>query len=203
LLQISNFSLFVHLFISDFVLYLASEKKTHMTVLAVALLILVAKEFLVFNAETLVLICFVLFIGMLTTTLRTSVIDGFQARADSIKKLINVQRELKKQANHRYHADLKTQTEMAKELSSYKVLYTTAKKALVVTADRRLKLRINTQLSEKLRRIATLEARAYTEMQREIAHRLPEDVRQEFKSYDLATKEKVLVSSIAALASNA
>ena len=172
-----------------------------MVLIALVILVLVAKEVLVFNAETLVLICFVSFIGMLTTTLRTSVVDGFQARADSIKKLINVQRDLRKQANERYLADLKTQTEMAKELSNYQVLYTTAKKALVVTADRRLKLRVNTQISEKLRRIATLEARAYTEMQREIAQRLPELVRQEFKNYDSATKEKVLVSSIAALAS--
>jgi len=172
-----------------------------MALVALVILVLVAKEILVFNAETLVLICFVLFIGMLTTTLRTSVVEGFQARADSIKKLINVQRELKKQANERYLADLKTQTEMAKELSSYKVLYTAAKKSLIVTADRRLKVRVNTQLTEKLKRISTLEARAYTEMQAEIAHRLPDLVRQEFKHYDAATKEKVLVSSITALAS--
>ena len=174
-----------------------------MALIALVILVLVAKEVLVFNAETLVLICFVLFVGMLTTTLRTSVVDGFQARADSIKKLINVQRELKKEASERYNADLKTQAEMAKELSNYKVLYTTAKQALVVTADRRLKSRVNTQVSEKLRRIATLEARAYSEMQASIANRLPELVRQEFKNYDAATKEKVLVSSIAALASNA
>ena len=71
-----------------------------MALVALVILVLVAKEVLVFNAETLVLISFVLFVGMLTTTLRTSVVDGFQARADSIKKLINVQRELKKEASH-------------------------------------------------------------------------------------------------------
>lgn len=129
---------------------------------SVVLVILVSKELLVFNAETLVLICFASFVGRVAIRGRDGVVGHFEARELQIKKDVESQRERLLKYLTEYHAVLEGNQNRVANISGYRVLYYTAVEARKEKASHTLVARAAQHVEEQFKRRATLEAKAFS-----------------------------------------
>jgi len=168
-----------------------------MVLIGLIVLILVAKEILVFNAETLVLITFVLFISMLFS-LSDNVIELFNGRVESLKKEFFSQRALRIVYLENCSKYLEMKKEVVLVVRKYLKFYVLLKYTLLKQAQLSLQIKLHSNTIEKLKRISTLEKKAYANMLLEINKILPVLVKKEF-SNNAAARDTVLAKSIAVL----
>lgn len=170
-----------------------------MVLIGLIILILVAKEILVFNAETLVLITFVLFISMLFS-LSDNVVELFNGRVESLKKEFFSQRALRVVYLENCSKYLEMKKEVVLVVRKYLKFYMLLKYTLLNQAQLSLQIKLYNNTVEKLKRISTLEKKAYANMLLEINKILPVLVKKEF-SNNATARDAVLTKSISVLTS--
>lgn len=168
-----------------------------MALIGLIVLILVAKEILVFNAETLVLITFVLFISMLFS-LSDNVVDMFNSRVESLKKEFFSQRALRIVYLENSSKYLEMKKEVVSVVRKYLRFYILLKYTLLKQAQLSLQIKLYNNTLDKLKRISTLEKKAYANMLVEINKVLPVLVKKEFNS-NATARDAVLNKSISVL----
>jgi hypothetical protein len=170
-----------------------------MVLIGLVLLILIAKEILVFNAESLVLISFVLFVSVLFS-LSENVVGFFNDRVDSLKKEFFSQRALRILHLKNYSKYLERKKEVLDLVKKDLAFYLSLKHGLLQYAHLSLEVRVYNATIEKLRRIASLDKNAYDNLFNEINRILPGLVREDFNN-NASAREEALANSIEALAS--
>lgn len=170
-----------------------------MVLIGLIVLILVAKEILVFNAETLVLITFVLFISTLFS-LSDDVVGFFNARVESLKKEFFSQRALRVVYLENCSKYLEMKKEVVLVVKKYLKFYVLLKYTILKQAQLSLQIKLYNNTIDKLKRIATLEKKAYANMLLEINKVLPVLVKKEF-SNNASARDAVLTKSISVLTS--
>ncbi len=170
-----------------------------MVLIGLVVLVLVAKEILVFNAESLVLISFVLFVSVLFS-LSDNVVGFFNDRVESLKKEFFSQRALRIVYLENYSKYLERKKEVLDLVKKELAFYVALKYALLQYAHLSLELKVYNATIEKLKRIASLDKKAYDNLFTEINRILPGLVRDEFNN-SASARDEVLASSIDALAS--
>jgi len=168
-----------------------------MVLIGLIILILIAKEILVFNAETLVLITFVLFISMLFS-LSDNVVELFNGRVESLKKEFFSQRALRIVYLENASKYLELKKEVVLVVKKYLKFYVLLKYTVLKQAQLSLQLKVYTNTVDKLKRISTLEKKAYANMLLEINKVLPVLVKKEFIN-NAAARDAVLAKSISVL----
>jgi len=168
-----------------------------MVLIGLIVLILIAKEILVFNAETLVLITFVLFVSMLFS-LSDNVVEMFNGRVESLKKEFFSQRALRVVYLENSSKYLEMKKEIVLVVRKYLKFYILIKYTLLKQAQLSLQIQLYNNTVEKLKRISTLEKKAYTNMLSEINKILPVLVKKEFTN-NSAARDAVLAKSISVL----
>lgn len=168
-----------------------------MVLIGIIILILIAKEILVFNAETLVLITFVLFISMLFS-LSDNVVELFNGRVESLKKEFFSQRALRIVYLENASKYLELKKEVVLVVKKYLKFYVLLKYTVLKQAQLSLHLKVYNNTVEKLKRISTLEKKAYANMLLEINKILPTLVKKEFIN-NAAARDAVLAKSISVL----
>lgn len=168
-----------------------------MVLIGLILLVLIAKEILVFNAETLVLITFVLFISTLFS-FSDSVVDFFNGRVDSLKKEFFSQRTLRIVYLENASKYLELKKEVVLVVQKYLKFYILLKHTVVKQAQLSLQIKIYNNTLEKLKRISALEKKAYANMLLEINKVLPVLVKKEFIN-NASARDTVLAKSISVL----
>jgi len=168
-----------------------------MVLIGLILLILVAKEILVFNAETLVLITFVLFVSMLFSV-SDNVVEFFNGRVESLKKEFFSQRALRVVYLENSSKYLEMKKEIVSSVKKYLTFYILVKQTLLTQAALSLQIQLYNYTLEKLKRIAGLEKKAYITMLTEINKLLPALVKKEFIS-NASAREAALVKSLSIL----
>ena len=170
-----------------------------MVLIGLIVLILVAKEILVFNAETLVLITFVLFISTLFS-LSDDVVGFFNARVESLKKEFFSQRALRVVYLENCSKYLEMKKEVVLVVKKYLKFYVLLKYTILKQAQLSLQIKLYNNTVDKLKRISTLEKKAYANMLLEINKVLPVLVKKEF-SNNASARDAVLTKSISVLTS--
>jgi len=169
-----------------------------MVLLGLVVLILIAKEILVFNAESLVLICFVLFVSVIFS-MSDSIVSFFNDRVESLKKEFFSQRALRIVYLENYSKYLEKKKEVLDLVKKDLSFYLALKYALLQYAHLSLEVKLYNATIEKLRRIASLDKKAYDNLFTEINRILPGLVRDDFNN-NSAARDEVLANSIDALA---
>ena len=170
-----------------------------MALIGLVLLILIAKEILVFNAETLVLITFVLFISTLFS-FSDDVVEFFNGRVESLKKEFFSQRALRVVYLENASKYFELKKEVVSLVKKYLKFYVLLKHTLLKQAQLSLQLKVYNNTIEKLKRISTLEKKVYANMLIEINKHLPVLVKKEFIN-NANAREAVLTKSISVLTS--
>jgi len=170
-----------------------------MVLIGLVLLILIAKEILVFNAESLVLISFILFVSVLFS-LSENVVGFFNDRVESLKKEFFSQRSLRILHLKNYSKYLERKKEILDLVKKDLAFYLSLKYALLQYAHLSLEVKLHNATIEKLRRIASLDKNAYDNLFTEINRILPGLVREDFNN-NASAREEALSNSIEALAS--
>jgi hypothetical protein len=168
-----------------------------MVLIGLIVLILIAKEILVFNAETLVLITFVLFISMLFS-LSDNVVELFNSRVDSLKKEFFSQRALRIVYLENASKYLELKKEVVLIVKKYLKFYVLLKHTVLKQAHLSLQIKVYNNTLEKLKRISALEKKAYASMLLEINKVLPVLVKKEFLT-NASARDAVLTKSITVL----
>jgi hypothetical protein len=168
-----------------------------MVLIGLIILILIAKEILVFNAETLVLITFVLFISMLFS-FSDSVVEMFNGRVESLKKEFFSQRALRIVYLENASKYLELKKEVVSIVKKYLKFYMLLKFTVLKQAQLTLQLKVYNNTIEKLKRVSTLEKKAYANMLLEINKILPILVKKEFIN-NASARDAVLAKSISVL----
>lgn len=178
------------------------ERKTFkkMVLIGLIVLILVAKEILVFNAETLVLITFVLFISMLFSV-SDNIVEVFNGRVESLKKEFFSQRALRIVYLENCSKYLELKKEVVSVVRKYLKFYVLMKHALLKQAQLSLQIQFYNHTVEKLKRISSFEKKAYGNMLSEINKILPGLVKKEFIS-NASARDAALAKSISVLTSS-
>ena len=169
-----------------------------MVLLGLVVLILIAKEILVFNAESLVLICFVLFVSVIFS-MSDSIVSFFNDRVESLKKEFFSQRALRIVYLENYSKYLEKKKEVLDLVKKDLSFYIALKHGLLQYAHLSLEVKLYNATIEKLRRIASLDKKAYDNLFTEINRILPGLVRDDFNN-NSAARDEVLANSIEALA---
>ena len=170
-----------------------------MALIGLVLLILIAQEILVFNAETLVLITFVLFISTLFS-FSDDVVEFFNGRVESLKKEFFSQRALRVVYLENASKYFELKKEVVSLVKKYLKFYVLLKHTLLKQAQLSLQLKVYNNTIEKLKRISTLEKKVYANMLIEINKHLPVLVKKEFIN-NANAREAVLTKSISVLTS--
>jgi hypothetical protein len=170
-----------------------------MVLIGLIVLILIAKEILVFNAESLVLVTFVLFVSMLFS-LSDDVVGFFNSRVESLKKEFFSQRALRIVYLENCSKYLEMKKEVVLVVKKYLAFYILLKHTILKQAQLSLQLKVYNNTVDKLKRISALEKKAYANMLVEINKLLPVLVKKEF-SNNAAARDAVLTKSISVLTS--
>lgn len=143
-------------------------------VIAGALLILVSKELIVFNAETLVLLCFASFVGRVAIRGREGVVGHFEEERKQIEKDVEAQRAKLLGALRESRKALEHLTERGNYITGYVSYYYTARECRNGKAEQTLASRVVQHLNEQLKRRHTVESNSFEQRQRARATAVPE-----------------------------
>jgi hypothetical protein len=160
-------------------------------IVSVVLLILVSKELLVFNAETLVLICFASFVGRVAISGRDGIVGFFEAREAQIKKDAETQREALLNQLEDYRKALESNKDRVERLSGYRVLYYTAVEARKEKAASNLVERSVQHIQEQCKRRVTLETKVFGARQSKRSETIPAQVNAKLASGQIDTEERL------------
>jgi len=174
-----------------------NEIKKKMVLIGLIILILIAKEILVFNAETLVLITFVLFVSMLFS-FSDSIVEMFNGRVESLKKEFFSQRALRIVYLENASKYLELKKEVVSVVKKYLKFYMLLKYTVLKQSQLALQIKVYNNTIEKLKRVSTLEKKSYTNMLLEINKILPMLVKKEFIN-NATARDTVLNKSISIL----
>lgn len=138
--------------------------------------ILISKELLVFNAETLVLVCFGSFVGRVARSGRKGIVGFFEAREAQIQKEVELQRSGLLVHLTAYRESLDANQSRVARFSEYRILYYTAVEARKAKATADVEIGTRHYLAEQLKRMVTLETKAFGARQQKRAVTIPEQV---------------------------
>lgn len=162
--------------------------------ISIIFLIFLGKEVLVFNAESLILFCFILFVCVLVHFLGSSVISFFEDRAQSLERIYYIQR----QEIELCFIEIKNQLEKEKidleKLQAYAKFFRAAEEAIFEKAQFNLRLKVKDHLLNKLRRLHVIELQRLQEIQEEISVVVSDLVRFNFSSKN--KKNKVICNNL-------
>jgi hypothetical protein len=159
--------------------------------LSVVLLILVSKELLVFNAETLVLICFASFVGRVAISGRDGIVGFFEARETQIKKETEQQRAGLESCLTEYRNALASNKDRVERLSGYRVLYYQAVEARKEKATKDVEASTVQYCVEQLKRRVTLETKVFGARQSQRSQTVPNQVFAQLSSGKRNTEERL------------
>lgn len=147
-------------------------------VIAGVVLILVSKELIVFNAETLVLICFASFVGRVAIRGRDGVVGHFEEQRKQIEKDTEAQREKLIASLRASRSALTHLTERGSYIAGYVEYYYTARECRKGKAAQTLSNRVVQHVQEQLKRRQTVETNAFEQRQKARATTVPEQAVQ-------------------------
>lgn len=143
---------------------------------SLVVLILVSKELIVFNAETLVLVCFAGFVGRVAVRGRDGVVNHFEQQRLQLKKELEGQRTELLSYYKSYRKLLEESTSRGNNLTAYRTFYYAAVNALEARATASLQERVVQHVQEKCKRRVTLESKTFGARQAERALTTPSGV---------------------------
>jgi hypothetical protein len=150
-------------------------------IIALVLLIFVSKELLVFNAETLVLVCFASFVSRVAIRGRDGIVAHFQEREAQIEKDASLQRETLLQYFNAYRTALEYNKDRVGRLAGYLELYYVASEARKAKAQRALSDRVVQHIQEQCKRRVTLETKVFSGRQEKRATIIPAYVESQIR----------------------
>jgi len=160
------------------------------------LLVLTAKELLVFNAETLVLLMFILFLITITNQLKTDTKLFFAAQNENLKKEYYSQRTNCITALKHIKRTYTTEISLAQFVAEYIMFF---QKILWITNAYSIK-KITTlttrHIEEQLKKIKFEEDMLQQNLQKTIANTLPNQIRTYFKFKSEDEKDLILDTQI-------
>lgn len=143
-------------------------------------LLLLAKELLVFNAETLILILFILFINTLTIQLKTNIIEAFEEISGNIKKEFYTQRTEVLNSLKTLEQNLIVAQTITNLIKNYIKFYKNSNIIYKNYSEKNLKIKKNNHIKEQLQKIALIESQTKKNLQNSICQLTPNKIRQTF-----------------------
>jgi hypothetical protein len=145
------------------------------TILWALAFIFAAKGFLVFNAESLVLFTYVVFVAGMATHYRESVLESFAARTEQVKKEFYSARADVQSYYAAYSTYLRFELASLSALMVGVSFSQQASWASLARAQYRFKEQLRNQVVEKLKRVAVFESLGAVQLQSSIVTSVPSD----------------------------
>jgi hypothetical protein len=166
------------------------------TILLVLAFIFAAKGFLVFNAESLVLFTFVVFVAGMSTHFRESVLEYFAARGQQIEKEFYSARASVQSYFTAYSAYLRFELALLSALMVGVAFCQQASWASVARAQYDFKQQLRDQVLEKFKRVAVFESLGVVQLQSSMVASVPSSITTSFGQKPAGEKEEGLSDSI-------
>jgi F0F1-type ATP synthase membrane subunit b/b' len=121
----------------------------------IAALVLVgsSKEFIVYNEETIVLLCFVIFMALAVKYLKNTAIESLEARSNSIEKEFNDFYRVREEVIESLISAYKKQTNVTTDLKALHVLSKQQIQSIFANHKMTLQNRLSLEMDAKLDRI--------------------------------------------------